>query len=132
MQLHLPIFRKKAWLINDHTGVYEKDRIIQYIVSGIPIYSHSKNDIYTFRFITSNFFSQDLCRNVDIERFFYISEDSVYRFYKKFIEQGEQGYFGNDARKGKAHEITSERRLKIQTKERRKSELGLCLRADDH
>jgi len=30
MQLHLPIFSKEARHINDHVGVYEKDRLEQY------------------------------------------------------------------------------------------------------
>jgi transposase len=82
----------------------------------MPIYSHSQEDINAFRFITSNFIHQGLCRKVDIERFFNVSEDSVYRYHKKFKEQGEQGFFGDDARRGKAHKITGERRIRIQNK----------------
>jgi len=116
MQLQLPIFPKDARLINEHVGVHEHDNIVQYIVNGMPIYSHAKDDLNAFRFITSNFIEQGLCRKVDIERFFNISEDSVYRYHKKFKEQGEQGFFGDDARKGKAHKITGERRVRIQAK----------------
>jgi transposase len=116
MQLHLPIFPKDAQLINEHVGVYKSDGIIQYIVNGMPVYSHGQEDIHAFRFITSNFIHQGLCRKVDIERFFNVSEDSVYRYYKKFKEQGEQGFFGDDARKGKAHKLTGERRIRIQSK----------------
>jgi hypothetical protein len=116
MQLQLPIYPKEAELINDHVGVYEKDGLVQYIVNGMPVYSHVKGDINAFRFITSNFIHQGLCRKVDIERFFNVSEDSIYRYYKKFKEQGEQGFFGDDARKGKAHKIVGERRIRIQNK----------------
>jgi transposase len=116
MQLHLPIYPKEAQLINEHVGVYKKDGIIQYIVNGMPIYSHGEEDMNAFRFITSNFIEQGLCRKVDIERFFNVSEDSVYRYHKKFKEQGEQGFFGDDARKGKAHKLTGERRIRIQSK----------------
>ena len=116
MQLQLPLFPKEARLINDHVGVYEKDDIVQYIVNGMPIYSHAKDDVNAFRFITSNFICQGICRKIDIEKFFNVSEDSVYRYHKKFKEQGEQGFFGDDARKGKAHKITGDRRLRIQTK----------------
>ena len=116
MQLQLPIFPREAQLINEHVGVYENDNIVQYIVNGMPIYSHAKDDINAFRFITSNFIEQGLCRKVDIERFFNVSEDSVYRYHKKFKDQGEHGFFGDDARKGKAHKITGERRIRIQAK----------------
>ena len=116
MQLHLPLFPKTTRLINDHVGVYHHDGMVQYIVNGMPIYSHAHEDINAFRFITSNFIEQGLCRKVEIERFFNVSEDSVYRYHKKYKEQGEQGFFGDDARKGKAHKITGERRIRIQSK----------------
>jgi len=116
MQLLLPIFPKDARLINDSVGVYEKDGLVQYIVNGAPVYSHAQDDINAFRFITSNFIHQGVCRKVDIEKFFGVSEDSIFRYYKKFVEKGEQGFFGDDARKGTAHKITGERRVRIQKK----------------
>ena len=116
MQLQLPIFPKEAQLINEHVGVYKNEGVVQYIVNGMPIYSHAQNDINAFRFITSNFIEQGLCRKVDIERFFNVSEDSVYRYHKKFKEQGEHGFFGDDARRGKAHKITGDKRISIQNK----------------
>jgi hypothetical protein len=116
MQLLLPIFPRDAQLINDNVGVYEKDGLVQYIVNGAPVYSHAKDDINAFRFITSNFIHQGICRKVDIEKFFGVSEDSIFRYYKKFVEKGEQGFFGDDARQGRAHKITGERRIQIQKK----------------
>ncbi len=92
MQLHLPLFPRDAQLINDNVGVYEKDGLVQYIVNGAPVYSHAKDDINAFRFITSNFIREGLCRKVDSEKFFGVSEDSIYRYYKKFLAQGEQGF----------------------------------------
>jgi hypothetical protein len=116
MQLHLPLFPKEARLVNDHLGIYEHDGLVQYIVNGLPVYCHSKEDINAFRFITSNFIHQGICRKVDIERFFEVSEDSVWRYYKKFVEKGEPGFFGDDARHGTAHKIVGERRERIQKK----------------
>jgi len=116
MQLQLPIFPRDAQLINDHVGVYEKDGLVQYIVNGAPVYAHAKDDINAFRFITSNFIHQGLCRKVEIERFFGVSEDSIFRYYKKFLEKGEQGFFGDDARHGTAHKLIGERRVRIQKK----------------
>jgi predicted transcriptional regulator len=116
MQLLLPIFPREAKLINDHVGVYEHDGLVQYLVNGLPVYCHTKEDINAFRFITSNFIHQGICRKVDIERSFGVSEDSVSRAYKKFVEKGEAGFFGDDARRGKAHKINGERRQRIQSK----------------
>ena len=93
MQLLLPMFPKEAKLISESLGVYEHEGLIQYIVNGLPVYCHSKEDRNAFRFITSNFIHQGLCRKVDVERAFGVSEDTVGRSYKKFVTKGEAGFF---------------------------------------
>lgn len=84
MQLKLPYFPKEAKMISDCVGVYEHDGLVQYIVNGLPVYAHPKDDLNSFRFITCNFIHQGLCRKVDIERGFGVGEDSVHRYYTKF------------------------------------------------
>jgi len=116
MQLLLPIYPKDTKMISDCVGVYEQDNIVQYIANGLPVYAHAKEDINAFRFITSNFIHQGVCRKVDIERCFGVSEDSVHRYYNKFKNKREIGFFGEDARKGKAHKIFGDRRMRIQQK----------------
>ena len=103
-------------MISDCVGIYENEGFVHYIVNGLPVYSHSKDNLNSFRFITSNFIDQGLCRKIDIERCFGVSEDSVSRSYKKFKEKGEAGFFGSDARKGRAHKIVGDRSIRIQSK----------------
>jgi hypothetical protein len=116
MQLKLPIFPKGTQMVSDQLGVYIQDGLVQYIINGLPAYSHTLSDLNSFRYITSNFIHQGLCRKVDVQRAFSLSEDSVGRAYKKFNEEGADGFFGIDARKGKAYKITGELRLRIQGK----------------
>lgn len=116
MQLKLPLFPKDTTLISDCLGAYEKDGLVQYIVNGLPVYAHPKEDLKAFRYITSNFIHQGLCRKAEVERCFHVSEDSVQRAYKKFMEKGEVGFFGDDARKGTAYKITGDCRIRIQSK----------------
>lgn len=116
MQLRLPLFPAGTKMISDCLGVYEKDGIIQYIANGLPIYAHPKEDLNAFRYITSNFIEMKLCRKVDIQKCFHVSEDFVYRAHKKFVEQGEAGFFGQDRRHGYAHKIVGERKKRIQQK----------------
>lgn len=116
MQLQLPLFPTGCTLISDCLGVYEKDKIVQYIVNGLPVYAHCKDDLKAFRYITSNFIHQGLCRKTEVQRCFHVSEDSVQRAYKKFVGKGESGFFGDDARKGTAYKITGDCRLRIQSK----------------
>jgi len=116
MQLQLPLFPSGCTLISDCLGVYEKDTLVQYIVNGLPVYAYPKDDLKAFRYITSNFIHQGLCRKTEVERCFHVSEDSVQRAYKRFVEKGESGFFGDDARKGTAYKITGDLRLRIQHK----------------
>ena len=116
MQIHLPIFPPDTKMLNPSVGVYEKDGLVHYAVSALPVYAHARDDLAAFRFITSNFIHLGLCRKVDVQRAFRVSEDSVSRAYKKFVTEGEAGFFGPDARRGHAHKIVGERRERIQAK----------------
>jgi hypothetical protein len=116
MQLLLPIFPNDTTMINANMGVYERDGLVQYLINGLPVYCHHKDNHAAFRYITSNFIHQGLCRNVDIERAFGVSEDSVSRALKKFETKGEAGFFGADARHGKAYKIVGGKRERIQAK----------------
>ena len=116
MQLILPIYPVNTTLINANVGVYERDGVVQYLVNGLPVYSHARDDNSAFRWITSNFIHQGLCRNVDIERAFGVSEDSVSRALKKYESKGAPGFFGPDGRQGKAYKIVGGCRERIQSK----------------
>jgi hypothetical protein len=116
MQLRFPIFPTGTTLVSECLGVYEQDELVQYIVNGLPVYSHGKGDLKSFQFITSNFIHQRLCRKTEVERCFHVTEDSVQRAYKKFVAQGEAGFFGTDNRKGTAHKITGDCRKRIQAR----------------
>ena len=70
MQLRLPLFPKEATLISSFVGVYERDGLVQYIVNGLPVYTHPVNDQNSFHFITSNFIEQKLCLKSEVERCF--------------------------------------------------------------
>ena len=116
MQLKVPLFPRGTKLVSDSLGVYLHDGLVQYIVNGLPVYSHPEEDLKAFRFITSNFIYQGLCRKVDVQRTFQVSEDSVQRSYKSFVEHGDAAFFGPDARKGKAHKLVGAKLEAIQKK----------------
>ena len=116
MQLQLPLFPTNTTFVSSCLGVYEKEGLVQYIVNGLPVYSHSKDDLKAFRYITSNFIHEKLCRKTEVERCFHVSEDSVQRAYKKFVKQGAKGFFGSDNRKGTPHKIIGEKKQRIQNK----------------
>lgn len=112
--MNLPIFPHGTKMISESVGVYEADGLVQYIANGMPIYSHDKGNLQAFYYITSNLIHQGLCRKVEIERCFGISEDIVGRNYKKFREEGESAFFGTDNRHGSSHKIVGDRLDRIQ------------------
>lgn len=117
MQLRLPLFPKETTFISDCLGVYEKEGLVQYILNGLPVYSHETGDYNAFRYITSNFITQGTCLKSEVERCFHVSPESVTKWHKRFVEAGGDAFFGNDARKGgKSHKITGDVRLRIQSK----------------
>jgi hypothetical protein len=98
-------FHQGTQMISEYAGVYEQEGIVQYIANRLPIFAHGKDDLHSFRYITSNLIHQKLCRKVDIERGFHVNPDTVSCWYKKFKEQGERAFFNQDNRKGTAHKI---------------------------
>jgi len=59
-----------------------------FLINGLPVYSHARDDNDALRFIISNLISQGLYRKVDIERAFGVSEDSFSRAYNKYLKKG--------------------------------------------
>jgi len=94
IQLLLPLFPTDTQLLTPHIGVCEHEGIVHYLLNGLPIYSHSKTDHVRFRYITSHFAVQGLCKNQDIVDLFHVSHDSVRRWKKKLSEKGEVAFFG--------------------------------------
>jgi len=105
MQLLLPIFPGEAKLITPTLGVFAQDGIVNYLHCGIPIYSHAAEDVNSFRYISSNFVLQGLCKKVEISRCFGVSYDSVKRNVRRLAEQGERAFFGDDHRSGHCYKL---------------------------
>lgn len=105
MQLHLPLFPNDIKLITATIGVFSKDGIVNYVVSGLPVFSHSEEDVKSFRYITSKLIQQGLCKRSDISKCFGVSYDSVKRYVKRLEVHGDQGFFKNDLRQGSCYKL---------------------------
>jgi hypothetical protein len=100
MQILLPIYPVGTEMISANLGVGRRDGIVTYLHSGMPIYSHVESDYRSFRFITSKFILQGLCRMIDISTCFHVSYDSVKRYVRRLEECGDRGFFTDDNRNG--------------------------------
>jgi len=97
----LPLFPHDTKLLTPTLGVHESDGTVYYLFSGLPFYSHSKDDHLRFRYITSHLALQGMCKNQDIVDVFHVSPDSVRRWKRKLAEGGESVFFGGtDSRRG--------------------------------
>jgi len=92
-------------MVSSTVGVYERDDLVQYIINGLPAFSHGKEDLQGFRYITSNLIHQGLCKGTEVERCFCVSSDSVLRSLKKYRAQGEEAFFSSENRHGHSHKI---------------------------
>jgi transposase len=104
-QLLLPIFPKDTKMITPVLGVVEKDGFVHYLLSGLPIYSHPRDDLTKFRYVTSNLLVQGLCKNKEIVDCFHVSVDSVRRWKKRLSEEGESAFFMPENRHGRSHKL---------------------------
>jgi transposase len=101
MQLLLPIFPRETKMINPILGVFENDDFVYYLLSGMPIHTHFKDNIESFRWITAKLVIQRLCKQADIARCFGVSEDSIYKSVKRLREKGEAGFFEHHYKGGR-------------------------------
>ena len=104
-QILLPIFPRDTRMINMTLGVREHDGTIFYLHSGVPIFSHLQDDLSRFRFITSNLILQGRCTNQEIADAFHVSTDSVRRWKKKLLEEGDVAFFKEESRHGRSHKL---------------------------
>lgn len=92
-------------MITPTLGVREQEGTVYYLHGGMPIYSHGPDELTKFRYITSNFLVQGLCKNKDITETFHVSTDSVRRWKKRFSEEGEEAFFKPENRHGRSHKL---------------------------
>lgn len=105
-QILFPFFPSETRMITAYLGVKEDEGMVYYFHNGMPIYSHEKEDHNRFRYCTSNFLVQGMCKNVDIVRVFHVSTDSVRRWKKKLSEHGEAAFFSGSKSVRRSHIMT--------------------------
>jgi len=65
----------------------------------MPIFSHAEDDLNSFRMITSQFYINGNCKQVDIVKAFGVSANSVKRYVKKYRKGGIGGFFKKSSKR---------------------------------
>lgn len=108
-QLLFPFFPSDVEYLNPRMGVQKLQKTVWYYHVGEPIFSHSVDDNMKFRYITSQFIINNRCSVKDVCRVFLVSADSVRRYKKKLIDQGEVAFFGPENRHGHCYKMNDEK-----------------------
>lgn len=115
--LQIPIYPVGSKNISACLAVNVRGETIEYIANGLNVFSHHKEDYNQFRFVTCNFIEQGLCRQVDVQRCFGISESNVKKYLTKYRTHGPSIFYEEKSvRRSCSHKILNERKERIQQK----------------
>ncbi|MES0447195.1 MAG: hypothetical protein ABUJ92_11680 [Desulfobacterales bacterium] len=92
-QMQLPIFPEGSSLINANVAFTSKDNKVTYFYGHLPIFSHSVDDIVSFKVITSQMYVNGSVKQAEICRAFGVTPISLKRNVKIFREKGVAGFF---------------------------------------
>ena len=104
--MQLPIFPVSTKLLSPTWGVFEKDDYVFYLHNGSPVYSHNKNDLQTFRFVTASLINNKSCSASDLEREFSVNIRNFQRYAKTLKDKGPDAFFNPQDERGKCHKMT--------------------------
>ena len=92
-QTLLPIYPAEATPVNGLISFCKRDGSVYYFHGCLPVFSHSENDVKSFRFFTSQLVVNGSCTQAELVRAFGISLISMKRHVKKLRSNGGSGFF---------------------------------------
>ncbi len=101
-QMQLPIFPAGVTHITEELAFECRDGVVTYFNATMPVMRHARDDVATFRMITSQFVVHGTVRECDIIRAFGVPPISVKRAVKRYREQGPKGFYAPRGRRGAA------------------------------
>lgn len=96
----LPIFPPGTTCINNVLSFDLRDETVTYYNGLMPVFSHQKDDIQTFRLILSQFYINGNATQADLTRATGICSITLKRAVKKYREEGTKGFFTEPKRGG--------------------------------
>ncbi len=109
MQMQLPLFPDKTQLLSASWGVRKIDDSVYYLHNGSPVYTHHKDDINTYRFVTASLIVNNYCRAIDLSKVFNVSERNFQRYAKRLREEGAETFFKPKDERGNCHKMTPDK-----------------------
>ena len=91
-QLQLPLIPSGTKSINNVWSVANTGSNWRYFCGLIPVFTHAADSLPSFRMFTAQLVCQGGCRQVEIQRAFGVSKNSVLRSVKKYREEGAEAF----------------------------------------
>lgn len=113
MQLLLPIFPTGVKYINSSLAVLEEDGTVYYYHGILPIFSHLKNDLSTFKMFTAQLCANGSAKQCEIVKAFGVCGRTLIRAVTLYREKGVAGFYAPQKRRGPAV-FTEEVLVKVQ------------------
>jgi len=101
-QIQLPIFACGVTNITSELGYEKRDGRVTYFNGTMPVFSHSEDDVATFRMITSQFCANGNCTQPDVVRAFGVPLSTVKRYCALYRSKGAAGFYTPRTRRGAA------------------------------
>lgn len=101
-QIQLPFFPEGVTHITPLLAFSKQDGTITYFNGSMPVFTHEKDDVATFRMITAQFCVNGNTKQAEISRTFGIPKISVKRAVKLYLEEGPQGFYAKRKGRGAA------------------------------
>ena len=99
-QIQLPIFPEGTTEININLAFKKEGGSITYFNGMMPLFIHDKDDLNTFRMITSQFYINGNATQAEICRAFGVPAITVKRAVKKYRESGPAGFYETKKTRG--------------------------------
>lgn len=87
-QIQLPLFPEGSTAITPHLGVLVEGEDVVYLNGHLPVFTHQKNDLRSFRFFTSKMVIAGAVTQSQIAKAFGISVVTVKRYVKRVRQEG--------------------------------------------
>ena len=92
-QLILPMFPQGVTHITGDLAVACEGERVAYFHGALPVFTHERSDVATFRMITSQFVVNGNCQQRDIVRTFGVASITVKRAVKRYREDGPGAFY---------------------------------------
>lgn len=112
-QIQLPVFPDGTTAITAEIGFERQDQQVVYLNGHLPVFTHTVDDLRSFRFFTSQLIANGTVTQGEIARAFGVPLVTVKRYYREFREHGGAAFFQQRERR-RGHRLTPERLQEVQ------------------